>query len=258
MSGPALLELVLAVALVTSLGFVAVLLVHARRLAARLRSLTTPAHELRGALAALQLGIDAADRRARAAPAFAGRTEGLRMQLDRANLAIAGLDRARHAKAPSTPPRERLDLAAIVLRSVRAWSQLAPGYGAGLDFDWRAGPLSIRGDADRLKRALDNLIANALEHGGGRVLLEGELRGACVRLTISDGGSGLAAADSIESPSRSARGHGLAIARDAIEADGGRLRTGVGANGPGLMVELPVEATRASMAGSAGVRPRAA
>ena len=41
-----------------------------------------------------------------------------------------------------------------------------------------------------LASALDNLVANALEHGGGRILVEGERSGNVVRVLISDGGSG--------------------------------------------------------------------
>jgi signal transduction histidine kinase len=261
-TSPASLELLIGSALAASLASVVVLLLLAHRLVGRLRSLTRPAHELRGALTALQLGLDAADRRARCARGLEARTEGLRAQLERATLALADLDRRRQGEAGPTAPAvglgassERLDLATIVLRSARAWSQLAPGYGAGLDVDWRAGPVSIVGHATSLTQALDNLIANALEHGGGRVLVEGERRGASARVTISDGGPGAGwlHADSTGAPWRSPRGHGLAIAREAIEAHGGRLMTGVGGNGAALVLELPVS-TAVSPSTGAGSR----
>ena len=57
-------------------------------------------------------------------------------------------------------------------------------------WEWRAGPAWIIGDATALASALDNLVTNALEHGGGRVLVEGERSGNVVRVLISDGGSG--------------------------------------------------------------------
>jgi two-component system sensor histidine kinase MtrB len=248
------LELLLASALVASSLAAAALLLRSRRLAERLRSLTRPAHELRGALTALQLGLDLADR-PRCADGVRARTEGLRAQLERANLALADLDCRRHGAVPArgdvrwkARSAERLDLTTLVLRSARAWAQLAPGYGAVLDVDWRAGPLLIDGRATALEQALDNLIANALEHGGGHVLVEGERRGDRARVTISDGGPGpeQVCSGSNVATWRSPRGHGLAIAEEAIAAHGGRLMTGVGGNGAAVVIELPVSTTAAA------------
>jgi signal transduction histidine kinase len=230
----------------------------ARRLVMRLRSLTRPAHELRGALTALQLGLDPADRRNRCTPGFVLRSEGLRAQLERATFALAELDRRRQGKevaangaAVDQREAESLDLATIVLRTAGAWSQLAPGYGARLDLDWRAGPVPIDGHAASLRQALDNLIANALEHGGGRVLVEGERLGARARVTISDGGPGPRLhAKSTGASWHSPRGHGLAIASEAIEAHGGSLMSGVGGNGAALVLELPVTTTVRSSSGA--------
>jgi signal transduction histidine kinase len=101
----------------------------------------------------------------------------------------------------------------------------------------------VVGEAARLTQALDNLIANALEHGGGRVLLEGERQGDSVRVKISDGGPGLRQPPlglSRRRP-RSGRGHGLAIATDVVEAHGGKLVAGLGRHGPAIVVELPRE-----------------
>jgi signal transduction histidine kinase len=233
-------------------------LVLARRLSTRLRSLTRPAHELRGSLTALQLGLEAADRRNRCTSGSGLRTEGLRAQLERATLALAELDRRRHGReaaaagaAMNQLDTAPLDLAPIVLRTARAWAQLAPGYGARLDLDWRAGPVPIDGNADSLRRALDNLIANALEHGGGRVLVEGERLGARARVTISDGGPGPRLLDKRAGRSpHLLRGHGLAIASEAIDAHGGSLMGGVGGNGAGLVLELPLRMTERSSCGA--------
>jgi nitrogen fixation/metabolism regulation signal transduction histidine kinase len=91
-----------------------------------------------------------------------------------------------------------------------------------------------------LQQALDNLIANALEHGGGRVFVEGELRGGIVCVLVSDGGLGLPRdPDAGAKGSSSARGHGLSIVRKAIHEHNGTLGLAMGRNGPGLLVELP-------------------
>ncbi len=105
--------------------------------------------------------------------------------------------------------------------------------------DWRAGEVWVRGDAEALTRALDNLIANALEHGGGRVLIEGERVAGLARVSISDGGPGAPHPDRVCEPGPgSPRGHGLSIAKDAVESQGGRIVTRARSAGRALAIEL--------------------
>jgi two-component system OmpR family sensor kinase len=130
--------------------------------------------------------------------------------------------------------------------------------GVDLTLDWRAGPVRVTGDRGRLAQALDNLLSNALEHGGGRIAIEGDLRGMRVRVSISDGGPGpeLPLDDVVRSP-RSKRGHGLAIAGEVIREHRGALCRGAGVNGPALVLELPVRpaaTTRAEQVGEPASR----
>jgi signal transduction histidine kinase len=155
------------------------------------------------------------------------------------------LDEIDALRAGESKPRDvaLVDLAAVVGGRAAAWSQLAPAYGAAVRFTWRAGRVWLRGERALLLRALDNLIGNALEHGGGRVLVDGERCGSCVRITISDGGSGLRTSPHqlAESPVSARRGHGLAIARQAVEMLGGSISTGVNMGRAAVVVELPLE-----------------
>lgn len=94
--------------------------------------------------------------------------------------------------------------------------------------------LAFHGRATALRRALDNLVENAVRYGGrARIVLEGSESG--VRIRIDDDGPGIPA-DRVEAmfspfvrlePSRSAEtggtGLGLAIARSAIRAHGGEI-----------------------------------
>jgi two-component system OmpR family sensor kinase len=213
----------------------------ARRLEVRLRSLVIPLHELRGALSALSLGLTVVERTAGPSAELSGSIDSLRLSLGRASLATQDIEALRVGERTAAVLGAPIDMSALVLRTARAWSQLAAGYGARLEVDWRAGPVHVCGDAARLRTALDNLIANALEHGGRDVLVEAELRGTFLRLTLSDTGRGLPKSlDELcgERPSR-ARGHGLAIARDVILDHHGRLTVGSGRNGPALVLELP-------------------
>jgi signal transduction histidine kinase len=202
------------------------------------REVVHPMHELRGALAALDLGLSLVER----GQDPAGCSDGLRVQLDRARDALDEID-ARRTGEPKRPNFVLVNLAAIIGGRAVAWSQLAPAYGAAVRFTWRAGHVWLRGDRALLLQALDNLIGNALEHGGGQVLVDGERRGSCVRITISDGGSGLRSSphDLVEAPVSSRRGHGLAIARNAVEVLGGSICTGVNMGRAAVVVELPLE-----------------
>jgi signal transduction histidine kinase len=93
---------------------------------------------------------------------------------------------------------------------------------------------SVRGDPERLARALGNLVHNALLHGGGEVTLRARVDTAWVVVDVEDEGPGMPAVlrerafDRMSrSPgSRASRGHGLglAIVRVIVEEHGGSVR----------------------------------
>jgi signal transduction histidine kinase len=228
-------------------GFVAAML-RARVVERRLHGQSHPLHELRGALSALGLGLLLVER---SVPPFArnGGGEGndfidaLRGQLDRAQSAAQEVDALRIGVEGVDPgERKRLELAEVVPARVRMWAQLAPAYGASIRIDWRAGSAPVLGDRERLTRAIDNLICNALEHGGGRVSIEGERLSGRVRVTVRDQGPGIGAeiADRSDAHWSSPRGHGLAIAREAILDHDGTLVARGGLLGGQLIVHLPL------------------
>jgi signal transduction histidine kinase len=229
----------------------------ARQFERRLRSLARPLHELRGAMSALVLGLALIEREP-SLRRHGSRFDALRAQVGRAGAAIDELDRSRGARrANDAEPRQLLDLASLVGWRARTWSQLAPAYGARLRLSWRAGSVALLGDRSRLEQAIDNLIANALEHGGSRVVVEGARREATVRISIWDSGTGLCSPpdELSEASVSSTRGHGLAIARAAIEWHGGRLSFARRDGGAAVDVQLPIEAaeeSRALRTGGAG------
>ncbi|WP_060509579.1 sensor histidine kinase [Pseudomonas sp. NBRC 111124] len=102
---------------------------------------------------------------------------------------------------------------------------------------------------DSLAQALENLLRNAIRHSpdGGRVSLDGWREGDCWHLRLSDQGPGVPQADleRIFMPyqrlpdSGAGFGLGLAIARRAIELQGGRLWASNGHPGLCLHVVLP-------------------
>ena len=183
---------------------------------ARVRSLSRPLHEVRGAVTGLELGLVTL---ARSCPRAedANRVGALRTQIERAAAALAEIDSRRTRKHETSDERQRelVDLEALVLSRARCWEQIASGYRSRVRWEWRAGAAWTVGDPAALGSALDNLVANALEHGGGRILVEGERSGNLLRVLVSDGGGGFQLSSIGEADWALPRGHGLAIARDA-------------------------------------------
>ena len=102
-----------------------------------------------------------------------------------------------------------------------------------------APPVFVTGDARRLCQALDNLVSNAIRHGGSQIVLRATLNGGDLRLVLRDGGPGPspAALGARVVPIGHEHGHGLAIAKLAVESCGGTITALDG----GVLVELPVQ-----------------
>ena len=56
-----------------------------------------------------------------------------------------------------------------------------------------AAPLVVRADRLRIAQALANLVANAVEHGGGEVRVRARAVDGRARIEVTDGGPGLPA-----------------------------------------------------------------
>jgi two-component system sensor histidine kinase MtrB len=213
-------------------------------------------HELRGALSALELGITMVERGNNGA-----RVDGVRSQVERAGAALQALEAVSAlAKAGGRPHRrEVFELSSLVRQRARCWSQLAPAYGGSVAFAWHAGTVWFEGERTEMVHALDNLIANALEHGGGRVRVEGRVVEGALRVAVCDQGPGLSRrlASVREAGARSRRGHGLAIAREGARRNGGRLVELARSKGAAVALELPLPAS-GRMARSRRARDRAA
>jgi signal transduction histidine kinase len=137
-------------------------------------------------------------------------------------------------------PQCLVDVEALVRRCVRSWAAVHGRWRVVLD--WRAGRPVVLGRAGRLGQALDNLIANALEHGAGRVTVVGRQSAGSVTLSVLDLGDGLrhALIDHRPASWRSRRGHGLAIVRRAVEEHGGAMRLVHESKGTGVQISLPL------------------
>jgi signal transduction histidine kinase len=226
----------------------------------RRRALSGPLHELRGALAVIQLGLFALERRG-AVSVVADRLDALRMQAERAHVAVEDVDDVRLARRSATNRLELVEVGAVVRRRVAAWSGLAETRRRAVELRWPIGPAFVRADVSRIGQALDNLIVNALDHGCGVVRVMGSLTGATVRIAVADQGPGIARPlrELMDSPWHGRHGHGLAVAARVAELHGGRLTASSGRIGSRVEIELPIaEPVPEQVHGRRPIAPRGA
>jgi signal transduction histidine kinase len=154
-------------------------------------------------------------------------------ELDRVERSISHL--LRYAR-DEEPHFEVLELRSLAMAAVDGLRDRAIESGIELKIEFDR-PGEMRGDAEKLRRVIENLISNAIEAIGAAApasprieVLGGEnLAGTEIWLRVIDNGSGIAASDRerIWSPFFTTRqagtGLGLALSRKTIEAHGGRI-----------------------------------
>jgi signal transduction histidine kinase len=206
-------------------------------LAVRNEVVARACHEVRGPLAAARLGLSLGQR---TGSLSASRLGALDQELERAARAIADLDRSQRGSAKSE--RAAVDVHGLLSASVMAWEATAEAKGTSLGLRCAGGPVLVRGDRVRLAQAVGNLIANALEHGGGPVELRAGSDGAMARVEVLDAGSGLDApvSELIRGGRGGGRGRGLAIAAAIAAEHGGRLSSAPSEGGARLVLTLPL------------------
>lgn len=221
--------------------------------ASRATGVARACHELRGPLCALGLGVELANRTGRLPPA---RVRALELELGRArqaldDLAVAGGVRARaHPTRTAGPP---VGLGALLRESAEAWRDAAGTRSIRVELP-DAGEVFVAGERLRLAAALCNLLANAVEHGEGDVVMRLRAGGGIARVEVSDAGRGLPVplmrligSGQLRRrptwPTRtrvSERGHGLRIVARVARSHGGRLISAPSDRGALLVLELPV------------------
>jgi two-component system OmpR family sensor kinase len=235
-------------------------------------------HELRGPLSAIGLALALAERRGELTAAISRAVE---LELGRAARALQDLERAHlPASQPSpmgsrkrrrarlrpgkpwpgfawSPTRrwegvgeasakgwgEEVDLAQLLADASGVWEACARGRGATLVTRWQGERAWVRGDRVRLAQLAGNLVANAIEHGGGAIRIEGRVVGPLARIEVSDQGPGLPATVERLISARRRRGvhgRGLAIAARIAAEHGGRVGAAPARQGARMVLELPL------------------
>ena len=142
--------------------------------------------------------------------------------LEQARFALEELDAAVNRRVLDRP-RVRTAAASLAEGLADRWRF------AGVSVSAPVGGRELEADPAAVGAALDNLVANAIEHGGGTVSVRALPSSGAVRFEVRDEGGADASASppSLRSPYRRApdprRGHGLAIAAESASAGGGTL-----------------------------------
>ena len=210
----------------------ATILVRERMRAARRRgALDRALHELRRPLQALALlpPEDARNGAARDGSGAPGRLE----------LALAALDDLdREINGGDPPLRLRpVECRQWVEGSLGRWRVAAGRAGSPVELRWQAGSATVLADPRRLAQALDNLIVNAIEHGGPPIRVDASLSDAGVRIAVVDRGAG---GPEPRGRARGRRGHGLEVVGRVAAQHGGRFVVRHGERGTVAALELPL------------------
>jgi signal transduction histidine kinase len=198
-------------------------------------------HELRGPLTAVRLSLATMERRREAPPE---RLATLDRELRRAGLALDDFAAARSGRR-IVDREEPVEVAELLEEQSRGWAAVADAFDSVVVLGERLPGCIVVGDRLRLAQVVSNLIANALEHGPGRIELAARLVGPRrVRIEVIDEGPGLPVAlDDLTRRARGGRGQrgrGLAIAAQIAERHRGRLVAEPTDDGTRIGIELPL------------------
>jgi two-component system sensor histidine kinase CpxA len=212
------------------------------------------AHELRAPMTRLLLAIP----RARAGMPAA--LDHIEMEADRVNRLLDGLlEVARAEVDPGLLDWAPVDLDSLLTELADECALEASGRGCEIETSGADGAGIVHGDAELLRRAIENIVRNAIQHAppGTRILLYGGTDADSAIVSVRDRGPGVPdrALSKIFQPfyrvdaadrMSSGAGLGLAIAQRAIALHGGNVRAENCAPGLRVTIRLPREARQLS------------
>ncbi len=170
--------------------------------------------------------------------------------------ALERLDREVNGGGSLQRPAEAVEMRPLLEAAVRRWRARASIGGGSLSLRWRAGHVVVIGDRVELSQALDNLIVNAIEHGGPAISVDARPHRGRVRIVIADSGRAARPAARRDTPAdviarlsgRRRHGHGLAVVRQVAADHCGRFALRRSERGSLALFELPLARDRDAFA----------
>lgn len=205
----------------------------------RRSALNEALHELRRPLQAVALATG---------PRFGGATtDGEPIEL--AAAALERLDREING-GPLVPALGSVDVAGLARSAVARWQAYVRVAEGSLELRWNAGEALVSGDGSALAQALDNLIVNAIEHGGPTIVVAGRRLEGRLRIAVVDSGRATRPRLRRSGPAqmiarlsgRHHRGHGLGVVRRVAADHDGRFALRHSERGSRAVLELPLAA----------------
>jgi signal transduction histidine kinase len=169
---------------------------------------------------------------------------------DPIDLAAAALERLdREINGGSfMPARSTVEARSLVQAAVGRWQARVKLCDGSLELRWNAGTTFVLGDRRALAQALDNLIVNAIEHGGPSIVVSARRRERWLRIAVVDSGRSARPRSRRNSPAqvvarlagRQRRGHGLVVVRRIASMHDGRFILHRSAHGSTAVLEVPM------------------
>jgi signal transduction histidine kinase len=195
-------------------------------------------HELRRPLQALTLASPATQTES---PALAGSVRMAAAAMERLDREING------GSVAST--RAPFRVGPQLEEAVERWRDRAALAGGTLRLRQPAEDGMVSGDRAGFAQALDNLIINAIEHGGGEVVVVATVAEGALRVSVLDSGrrsrrpsrsEGSAAAVLSRLSGRRRHGHGLRVVRRIAAEHGGDFELRCSGSGTEAALKLPL------------------
>jgi signal transduction histidine kinase len=204
----------------------------------RRSALNEALHELRRPLQAVALAVG---------PRMDGSTATAEGPIELAAAALERLDREING-GPLAPALGPVDATALSRSAVARWQRRARMAEASLELRWSASGALVSGDRSTLAQALDNLIVNAIEHGGPTIVVAGRVCEGRLRVAVVDSGRAARLPARRNSPAtvvarlsgRHHHGHGLSVVRRVAADHGGRFALHRSERGSRAVLELPL------------------
>lgn len=176
-----------------------------------------------------------------------GDPDGVREPIELAAAALERLDREINGD-PLAPVVGTVDAARLARSAVARWQGRVRLTEGSLELRWNAGQALVRGDHSALGQALDNLIVNAIEHGGPTIVVAARLGEGRLRIAVVDSGRATRPRSRRSNPvqvisrlsGRHHRGHGLSVVRRVAADHGGRFALRHSERGSLAVLELPL------------------